>query len=110
MFIEAQGFQEAYYQYMFDSGYRQVEAVKVSADKRTRLALTTKLIKEGAIMFPKTGCDELIQQIVGFGKEHHDDLVDAFSMLIAQILKEHDENAGIRAYIRFLEENGGPWI
>ncbi len=110
MFIETVGFQEAYYQYMFENGYRQVEGVKVTTDKRTRLALTTKLIKEGVIVFAKTGCDELIQQLVGFGKEHHDDLADAFSMLIMQIMKEHEEGAGFRAWLKFCERNGGPWL
>jgi predicted phage terminase large subunit-like protein len=104
------GFQEAYYQYMFENGYSQVESVKVTADKRTRLALTTKLIKEGVIVFPKEGCEDLIIQLVGFGREHHDDLADAFSMLIMKILEEHDEGAGFRAWVKFCERNGGPWL
>ena len=52
MFIEAVGFQEAYYQVLFQDGYTQVEPVKVTLDKRTRLELVTKFIKDGTILFP----------------------------------------------------------
>lgn len=109
LFIESTGFQEAYYQYMLAQGYHHVEGVKVFSDKHTRLALTTKLIKEGNIVFPKEGADELITQLVGFGKERHDDLVDAFSMLIQKILEQHKKGAGVRAMIKFYEKNG-LWI
>lgn len=110
LFVESTGFQEAYYQYMLTNGYSNVEGVKVSADKHTRLALTTKLIKEGNIVFPKEGAQELITQLVGFGKERHDDLADAFSMLIQKILEQHKRTSGVRAWMRWVEKRGSCWI
>ena len=59
-----------------------------SMDKRTRLALTANLIKSGKILFPLTGCEDLINQIVNFGVEKHDDLADAFSTLILSIIED----------------------
>jgi|SRR5579872_852626 len=110
LFIESVGFQEAYYQHMMEQGYSQIAGVKVSADKRTRLALTTKMIQDGTIMFPKTGCEDLIMQLVGFGRERHDDLADAFSMVIQQIMIKHQDGRSLRAWFRFCDKNGGPWI
>jgi hypothetical protein len=73
-----------------------VEGVKIgSTDKRTRLALTTHLIRNGNILFPRQGCEQLIEQMVGLGIEKHDDLADAFSILINQIMKENKQRPGV---------------
>lgn len=87
LFIEAVGYQEALIQQL-DRKNIEAEAVVPRGDKRSRLALTTQLIKDGTILFPKEGCENLINQLVGFGVEKHDDLADAFSMLIQGIIKE----------------------
>ncbi|MGB0757349.1 MAG: hypothetical protein ACPGO5_02740 [Patescibacteria group bacterium] len=49
-------------------------------DKRSRLAEISVAIKEGVIVFPEEGAEELINQILFFGSERYDDLVDAFVM------------------------------
>jgi len=51
-----------------------------------RLRLTTPLLKEAKVLFPESGCEELLEQLTGFGKEKHDDLADAFSILIIKIM------------------------
>ncbi len=56
-------------------------------DKRTRLNVTTSYLKAGKILFPKYGAIDLINQLVNFGIEKHDDLVDAFSILISEVIK-----------------------
>jgi phage terminase large subunit-like protein len=33
-------------------------------------------------MFPEFGCEDLIKNITNFGTEKHDDLADAFSLLV----------------------------
>jgi predicted phage terminase large subunit-like protein len=86
-YIEQVGAQEALVQQLDYEGV-EVEGVKVSSDKRVRLALTTQLLKSGVIVFPESGCEELIQQLVGFGKEKYDDLADAFSLLINKIIED----------------------
>jgi predicted phage terminase large subunit-like protein len=85
-YIESVGYQEAFVQ-ILKSKRHDVEAVPVKTDKRTRLGLTSSSIKQGVILFPEEGCEELIEQIIGFGKEKHDDLVDAFSILILKIIE-----------------------
>ncbi len=84
--VEEVAYQKAFTQQLEEHGY-DVRGIRVGRlDKRERLALTTNLIKNGQILFPLTGCEELIQQLVGFGVEKHDDLADAFSTLILAIL------------------------
>lgn len=84
-FIEQVAYQEAIVQQLDHEGV-DVEGVKVATDKRSRLALTTHLLKSGHILFPKDGCEDLIMQLIGFGKEKYDDLADAFSLLISQAM------------------------
>ena len=57
-------------------------------DKRTRLNMTAGLINSGRILFPKEGAEKLIDQIVNFGIEKHDDLADAFSCVIISVYKK----------------------
>jgi len=40
------------------------------------------MIRSGKVLFPKKGTEDLIQQLVYFGVEKHDDLVDAFTMVL----------------------------
>ena len=88
LFIEDVAYQKAVVQELVRQGY-PAEGVKVMGqDKRQRLTCTTPLIKSGKILFPKKGCEELIGQLVGFGYEKHDDLADAFAILILKILED----------------------
>lgn len=51
-------------------------------DKRTRLEVIAPYVRNGTVLFPRTGCEELLQQIFSLGSEKHDDLNDAFVWLI----------------------------
>jgi phage terminase large subunit-like protein len=73
----------------------EAEAIKPKGDKRTRLSLTSMSIKSGLIKFPRQGCEKLIEQLVGFGVEKHDDLADAFSLLINATLDKHADDGTI---------------
>lgn len=88
IFVESVAYQEALPQMLEMHGVK-AEAVKPKGDKRTRLSLTSTSIKSGVIKFPRKGCEELIEQLVGFGVEKHDDLADAFSLLINSSLDIH---------------------
>jgi predicted phage terminase large subunit-like protein len=89
LFIEEVGYQAALIQDLSNHNV-PAEGVKVSGqDKRSRLALITHLIKQGKVLFPKGNqAEELIMQLTGFGIEKHDDLADAFSLLLLKILEE----------------------
>lgn len=56
--------------------------------KEDRLRAVSSLIELGCVVFPRNGAEELINQILGFGKEKHDDLVDACTMLILQAFED----------------------
>ena len=55
-------------------------------DKRMRIAFTSEAIRSGVVLFPREGAEILISQLVGFGVEHHDDLADAFAMMINETI------------------------
>jgi len=87
-YVEKVGYQEALTQQLVREGCH-AESVQIHGqDKRARLALTTSLLQNGQILFPEKGAEELIQQLVGFGVEKHDDLVDAFTLLVLKIIDE----------------------
>lgn len=68
--------------------HRGIDAVgvKIHADKRARLQLASPLFEMGMVYFPKSrAIAPIIQQIVGFGVEKHDDLADAVSMALNYI-------------------------
>ena len=60
-------------------------AVKITTDKRSRLSMSASYIQSGKVVFASKGCEDLINQILGFGVEAHDDLVDAFTLLVNKI-------------------------
>lgn len=64
------------------------EMSRAGQDKQSRLTLITHLIQQGKVLFPRFGAEELIQQLVGFGTEKHDDLADAFAILLLKIIEE----------------------
>jgi len=107
LFVETVGFQEAYLQQLIKDGYNKVEGVKALVDKRSRLALTSSLIQKGNILFPEKGCEELLVQILNFGIERHDDLADAFSILIQKIMEIEEKQRSFYVWMEFCEENGG---
>lgn len=92
IFVESVAYQEALPQVLRSEGV-DAEAVKPKGDKRTRLSLTSTVIKSGRIYFPKQGCEKLIQQLVHFGVEKHDDLADAFSLLVNATFDKHSKES-----------------
>jgi len=82
IYVESVGYQKSLAQQLVEEGYPAEEVPVHGSDKRERLSLTTYLIKSGRVLFPRKGAEKLIEQIVGFGVEKHDDLADAFSLLV----------------------------
>ena len=57
------------------------KGIKIHNDKRARLQLASSLFEQGMVYFPKErAIAPIVQQLVGFGVEKHDDLADAVSM------------------------------
>lgn len=88
LLIEEVAYQSSFTQQLEEQNI-PAEGVKVKgSDKRARLSLTTNLIKSGKILFPRKGAEELIGQLTGFGVEKHDDLADAFSILVLYLISD----------------------
>lgn len=85
LYVEDVGYQKAVIDQLFNESIK-AEGVKVTSDKHSRLVTVSTLIKSGKIKFPRTGSEGLIRQIVGFGSEAHDDLVDAFTIIAHKMI------------------------
>lgn len=55
-------------------------------DKRSRLQVLASYIKSGKVVFAHKGYEQIIQRLVYFGIESHDDLVDTFSLVANQFI------------------------
>ena len=85
-FVEAVGYQKAAINDMERKGLNVQPFTPVS-DKRSRLQVVAPYIKNGTILFPQTGCEDLVNEIINFGVEAHDDLCDAFTSLCMAMLE-----------------------
>lgn len=87
--IEDVAYQKALPQQLKYEGVENVITIRPGVqDKRSRLVLTANMIKSGKILFPRQGAEQLIEQIVHFGVEKHDDLADAFSNLVHSLMEK----------------------
>ncbi len=87
--VETVGYQDALAQYMRSSSDIRIEWMKPTGSKTERLALITDLIKKGIIVFIKSpAVERLVEQILGFQQEKHDDLVDAFTMMVLKMMTD----------------------
>lgn len=88
IYVEDVGYQRAFIHQIQEDYCVQVKGVNFGRlDKRARLAMASNTIQQGYVLFPKKGAEELIDQITNFGVARHDDLADAFSMLILKIME-----------------------
>jgi len=84
-YVENVAYQQAAIQ-EFERNFLPVTPMQPSQDKRSRLQVSANYIKNGTVLFPKKGCEELIQQLIYFDIESHDDLADALVYLILGIV------------------------
>ena len=92
--VETVGYQEAMEQYLKKNSSMLITGKKPMGTKRDRLLLTTEFIRSGRILFPNTEAGRmLLEQLIGFGKERHDDLVDAFTIMVLEIFARKERIA-----------------
>jgi phage terminase large subunit-like protein len=80
-FVEDVAYQKAAIQEM-ERAMLPVIGIKHTTDKRSRFQVIAPYIKNGTVLFPRAGCEALLAQILGFGVESHDDLLDGLITLI----------------------------
>jgi predicted phage terminase large subunit-like protein len=86
-FVEAVAYQQVAIEEMERRAF-SVQAMHPIKDKRARLRVAARYIKNGTVKFPRHGCDQLLTQLLGFGVEKHDDAVDALVYLILGLVGE----------------------
>jgi hypothetical protein len=65
-FVEAVAYQQAAIEEM-ERGAFAVTPMHPIKDKRARLRVAARYIKMGVVKFPRTGCEQLLTQVLGFG-------------------------------------------
>ena len=70
-------------------------ARRPTTDKRSRLQTVAPLIKNGTLLFPRTGCEDLLGQVFNLGIESHDDLCDGLTNLLQGFIEQGLELAKI---------------
>lgn len=86
--VESVAYQRAAVERLEQLRYPVIGVSVGNQDKRARLSVAASYIQSGCILFPKSGCEHLINQLVGFGAEKHDDLADAFALGIISVSPE----------------------
>jgi len=102
MYVETDGAQRFMETFLTQRGIpaKGMFAREVGGNKRDRLFGASAYIKLGNVRFPKNGVDVLLNQMIGFGFEKHDDLADACGMLILATLGTTGPHDGFHSYIK----------
>lgn len=82
IFIEDMGFQRIYVDEWKNEGCLAEGISLRSMSKQERMAIAAQYLQKGVIYFPPHGAELLKRQILGLGNERHDDLADAFTIMI----------------------------
>lgn len=88
VWIENVGYQKSIIDHLKSENFPAKEYRTQGSDKRARLSLVSHHIQSGTVLFPRYGAEKLIEQLVGFGTEKHDDLSDAFCILISSVVDQ----------------------
>jgi predicted phage terminase large subunit-like protein len=86
-FVEDVGYQKAAIQEM-ERAMLPVIPMKPTTDKRSRLQVVATYIKNGTVLFPRVGCEQLLGQIFNLGVDSHDDLCDSMVWLIQGLVNQ----------------------
>ncbi len=91
-YVEDVAYQKAAIQEM-ERSLIPVVPMKRTTDKHAMLLSIAPYIQNGTVVFPRTGCEDLILQILGWGVESHDDLVDALINLVLGLVSVPEPGA-----------------
>ncbi len=99
LWVESVGYQKSIIEHLVADGFPAKEYKPYGSDKRARLSVVATYIQSGTVVFPRHGAEALIEQMVNFGTEKHDDLSDAFCILVANVMdKESNIPKGHREF------------
>jgi len=72
-----------------------VVPMKPIHDKRSRPQVVAPYIKNGTVLFPHSGCEQLLGQVFNLGVKNHDDLIDGLTYLLQGLA---DQGLNCRRY------------
>lgn len=98
LYIEQTAYQAAVVQQLSHDGL-DVLGITPGSDKRSRLNMIAEKIQRGVILFPNKGAEQIIAQLVGFGVEKHDDLVDALTLAVLAFIRD-DRRGGTAEFVK----------
>lgn len=87
VYIESVAYQRAAAQQLMVERVLAEEVKIPHTDKRSRLSVISPYVQMGKVLFPRKDAELLINQLLNFGVEKYDDLVDAFTILISKIIE-----------------------
>ena len=88
LIVEDVAYQRSIIEQLKNKNYR-VEPFQVQgSDKRSRLMSVSHLFEAQRVFMPNSSSKELVDQLVGFGVERHDDMVDALVMALAKVISQ----------------------
>lgn len=85
-YVEDVAYQKSAIEIMQKNGINAKPMQVRSKDKRSRLISVSPYIKSGMVLFPKSGADDILKEMIGFGIEAHDDAMDACVHVIEGML------------------------
>lgn len=88
VYIEQAGLQTAWTETLHRKGVKAYSMSINGMGKRERITIVTPYMRDGMVKFPRHGAEDLICQLVGFGRERHDDIVDAFTLAIRRVIEQ----------------------
>lgn len=107
LYVEQTAYQAAVVQQLNADGFN-VTGVTPQSDKRARLNMIADKIQRGIILFPKNYSDALVSQLVHFGVEKHDDLVDALTIGVLEFIRD-DRRSGTISWGKASDIFGPRW-
>lgn len=84
---EKVNYQEAAIEIMKKNGLAVIPQQAVG-DKKARITAACFYVKQGRVLFPREGAKNVIDNLIGFGIEEHDDLADAFAYLVLAMIRK----------------------
>lgn len=96
LFVEDVAYQHSLVEQLDNKRGISAEGIKIGGrDKRARLKNVSHLLEYGRVYIPKTQNGELlVNQLIGFGTEEHDDLVDALTIALHQAMRKDRQGRG----------------
>lgn len=94
LYVEQTAYQAAAVQQLQADGF-DVQGVTPQSDKRARLSMIADKIQRGIILFPKNYSKDMVSQLVHFGVEKHDDLVDALTTAVLKFVKDSHKGGSV---------------